>query len=310
MNFDLAELRAFVALADLGNFGQAAASLNLSQPALSRRIEKLEVALESKLFERTTRKVELTPIGRNYLESARHILNEVQSSLLYSRDFSHRLSGEINIACVPSAVELLLPRVIEDYHNRFPRIRIRIADEAASEILVAVMRGQADFGLTYMSAQEPDLDFEAIFEEPFVVACPSGHPLALKKQVRWSELTDHNYMTIAQGSMNRTLIDLALKQAKFKPNWYCEVRHVPALVSLIAAGLGVGVVPRLAMPIDALPAVVSIPLIEPALSRTLGLVRRRGRPLSPAAQYFYEILLASLPGNETLNRLAKAVADS
>jgi DNA-binding transcriptional LysR family regulator len=300
MNFDLADLRAFVAVADTGSFGQAASALNLSQPALSRRIAKLESALNVQLFQRTTRTVQLTPVGRNFLDSARHILNEVEISVLGSRDLSASLSGEINIACVPSAVAYLLPEAIDAYQQRYPRMRLRIADESASEILVAVMRGQADFGLTYLNAPEPDLEFEPVFEEPFVAACPRNHPLAAKESVTWAELVEHRYMTIAKGSVNRALLDMALVQAGLQPNWHCEVRHVPALVSLVAAGLGVGVVPRLAMPIDAHPLLVSIPLVEPALSRTVGLVRRHGRPLTPAAQRFYEILLESLKDNPTL----------
>lgn len=303
MNFDLADLRAFVAVADHGSFGQAAQSLKLSQPALSRRIDKLESALDVQLFERTTRKVELTPTGRQFLDSARHILNEVQTSLLGSRNLAGRFAGEINVACVPSAVGYFLPGVIAAYQQRFPRMRVCIADETATEILTAVMRGHADFGLSYLSATEPDLDFEPVFDEPFVVACRHDHPLARQRQVAWVELKKHRYMTIAHGSANRALIDMALHRAGIQPDWYCEVRHVPALVSLVEAGLGVGVVPRLAMPIDAHPVLVSIELVDPPLSRTLGLVRRRGRPLSPAALRFYEMLLDSLHDNPVMRHL-------
>jgi DNA-binding transcriptional LysR family regulator len=293
MNFDLGDLRAFVAVADLGSFGAAAKARHLSQPALSRRVEKLEGALGVRLFERTTRKVELTTVGRSFLHSARHVLIELESSLLGTQDLAERLAGEVTIACVPSAVRYFLPGVLKEYHQRFPRIRVRLVDEASADILLAVARSEADFGLTYIGTQEPDIEFEPILEEPFVVACSGNHPLARKRKVTWAELSKYDYMTVAQGSGNRTLIDLALTKASARPQWFCEVRHVPALVSLIEAGLGVGVVPRLAMPKDIHPSLVSIPIVEPSVTRTLGLIRRRGRPLSAAAQQFYELLLRS-----------------
>src|SRR5215207_7115899 len=104
MNFDLADLRAFVAVADLGSFSAASQTLHLSQPALSRRVEKLEVALGFRLFERTTRKVELNAMGRSFIPKARHVLNELESALLGMTDLSDRLRGQVSIACVPSAV--------------------------------------------------------------------------------------------------------------------------------------------------------------------------------------------------------------
>jgi DNA-binding transcriptional LysR family regulator len=304
MNFDLADLRAFVAVADLGSFSLAAKSLNLSQPALSRRIEKIETALRIQLFERTTRRVEMTTIGRSYVQSARHVLNELDNSLLGTRSLAEKLSGEVNIACVPSAVGYFLPSVIKTYHKRFPRIRIRVADETASAILLAVTRAQADFGLTYLGTQEPDIEFEPLFVEQFVAACPRNHPLARKSRVTWADLSNYEYLTVAQGSGNRTLIDLALAGVAQRPDWYCEVRHVPALVSLIEAGLGVGVVPRLAMPLEDHPTLVSIPIEEPSLNRTFGLIRRRGKLLSAAAQQFYDLLLESLRGNNAVLRVA------
>jgi DNA-binding transcriptional LysR family regulator len=207
------------------------------------------------------------------------------------KDASERISGQVTIACVPSAVGYFLPAVIKQFHERYPRVRLRLIDEATAEVLLAVARGEADFGVTYIGTQEPDIDFEPLLTEPFVVACPVGHRLAKQKRITWNELAGDDYMTIAQGSGNRFLIDQALSQVSAGPQWFCEVRHVPALVSLIAAGLGVGVVPRLAMPPRGHSSLVSIPLEGPELTRTIGLIKRRGRELMPAAQLFHDMLL-------------------
>lgn len=292
MNFDLADLRAFLAVADLASFRAAAEALHLSQSALSRRVDKLEDALGVQLFTRTTRKVELTTVGRTFVHRARNVLNELDSALLGIQDVAQRLSGEVTLACVPSAVGHFLPAAIDLYHQRYPQIRIRVIDESSSDVLLAVTRGEADFGVTYIGTQEADIEFRPMMNDAFVVACTSSHPLASRKRLRWDELAGHNYITLAQGSGNRFLIDQALAHSEQRPRWFCEVNHVPALVSMIEAGLGIGVLPRMALPPDGNGSKLrAVNLTDPQIVRTLGLISRRGKPLGHAAQLFYDLLI-------------------
>lgn len=293
MNFSLSDLRAFVAVAELSSFRAAATELHLSQPALSRRIEKLEDALGVRLFDRTTRSVEMTAVGREFSRKARELLNGLEESLLGIRDVATRVTGEVTVACVPSAVRYFLPAVLRKYHETWPRIVVRLIDEGANEVLNLIVRNEADFGLNYIGTQEPDVEFEPVLKEPFVVACPPDHPLARKRKVTWAELGQYDYMTVGKASGNRMLLDLALTDVPERPQWYCEVRHVSTLVSLVEAGLGVAAVPRLAMPPGKHPTLTSVPLVEPTVSRTVGLIRRRGRSLSPAAQQLYDMLLTA-----------------
>lgn len=301
MNFDLADLRAFLSVADLGSFKAASAAIHLSQSALSRRIDKLEDALGVALFVRTTRKVELTTVGRSFVPKARNVINELESALLGISDVAERISGEVTIACVPSAVGYFLPSVLREFHRRYPGIRLRVIDESSFNILLTVVRGEADFGLTYIGAQEADIEFQPVLQDPFVVACLKEHPLAKRRKIKWTELGKYDYIALAQGSGNRLLIDLALAQSNVHPRWFCEVHHVPALVSLVEAGLGLGVVPRLAMPPNGHSALVSVPLCEPEVIRTLGLIKRRGRALTAAAQLLHD-LLAQLMTNKGLRQ--------
>jgi DNA-binding transcriptional LysR family regulator len=289
MNFDLADLRAFLSVVDLGSFRAAADSLHLSQSAVSRRIDKLEDALGVDLFVRTTRRVELTTIGRTFVHKARSVMYELESALVGIADFAERISGVVTVACVPSAVGHFLPGVIRKFHELHPRIRVRLIDEASADLLLAVANGEADLGLTYIGTQEPDIEFEPLLEDPFVVACTSDHPLARHKRVSWDELARHDFVSLAQGSGNRFLLDQALAHVERKPDWFCEVQHVPALVSLLEAGLGIGVVPRLALPLQG--RLVSVELTEPSLSRTIGIIRRRDRPLRAPAEHFQRLLL-------------------
>lgn len=297
MNFDLADLRAFLAVADLSSFRAASDLLHLSQSALSRRVDKLEDALGVQLFIRTTRKVELTTVGRTFVHRARNVMSELENALLGIQEVAQRLSGEVTIACVPSAVGHFLPAAIDAYHKLYSQIRIRLLDESSGNVLLAVTRGDADFGVTYIGTQEADIQFRPVMDDAFVVACPVTHPLARKKRVRWSELDGHAYITLAQGSGNRFLIDQALAQSEHRPRWFCEVNHVPALVSMIEAGLGIGVLPRMALPPDdGVGRLRAVRLTDPQITRTLGLISRRGKPLAPAAQLFYDILVESARG--------------
>jgi DNA-binding transcriptional LysR family regulator len=293
MNFDLSDLRAFVSVADLASFRAAAEALHVSQPALSRRVDKLEQALGFRLFERTTRKVELNAMGRAFLPRARHVLGELESALLGMVDLSARIYGLVTVACIPSAVDNFVAGVVRDFHQRYPGIRVRLLDQSATEILMSVARTEADFGITYLGSHEPDLEFEQLVVEPFVLACRSDHPLAKQQQVRWSELANHECVVLAPGSGNRLLIDQGLAHSKVHPLWTCEVQHVPAQLSLIEAGVGVGAVPKLALAGGAGASLVGVPLVEPALMRRVGVVRRRGRPLMGGVQAFHDALIAA-----------------
>lgn len=290
MNFDLADLRAFVAVADIGSFRAASVALHLSQPALSRRVGKLEQALGFRLLERTTRKVELSAMGRSFIPKARHVLNELETALLGMTDLSDRLYGQVSVACVPSVVGNFLASVVKKFHQQFPRIRVRLLDQSAAEILLAVARSEADFGINYLGTQEPDLEFEPLFEESFVLACPLDHPLASRTEITWTEVAKYESVILAPGSGNRMLIDQGLSAVTSRAAWTCEVRHVPALVSLVEAGIGVGVVPHLAIAEGKQATLKTVPIIDPKIVRTIGVTKRRGRPLSPAAQAFHDLL--------------------
>lgn len=292
MNLELSDLRAFVAVAERGNFSAAAEEIHLSQPALSRRIAKLEGVLGVRLLERTTRRVDLTAFGRDFARKARDLLNGFDETLLGVGELAARMSGEVTIACVPSAVRHFLPEVLREYHEKYPRIMIRVLDEGASEVLSSVVRSEADFGLNYIGAQEGNIEFEPVMKEVFVVACRRDHPLAKRTSLTWAELAAHDYMTVAKASGNRFLLDLALADTPGLPRPFCEVRHVMSLISLVEAGVGIAAVPRLAMPPGEHPVLTSIPLKGPEVTRTLGLLRRRGVLLSSAAQHLYDIILA------------------
>ena len=128
INFDLNDLLAFRAVAELSNFRKAAESVHLSQPAFSRRIDKLEQALGVRLLERTTRRVTLTAVGRDFERKVRELLDELDATLLGIRGVAATRMGEVTVACVPSTVYYYLSQVIRRYHERCPKVRVKVLD--------------------------------------------------------------------------------------------------------------------------------------------------------------------------------------
>jgi DNA-binding transcriptional LysR family regulator len=289
INFDLNDLLAFRAVADLSNFRKAAEVVHLSQPAFSRRIDKLEQALGVRLLERTTRRVTLTAVGRDFERKVRELLDELDATLMGIRGVAVTRMGEVTVACVPSTVYYYLSQVIRRYHERAPKVRVKVLDASANEVLAAVSRGEADFGINFIGAQEGDLDFKPLVEERFVAACRRDHPLARLRRANWSQLSEYDYISVGRTSGNRVLLDQALAGVANRPEAIYEAQHVTTTLGLVEAGLGVAAVPSMAMPAADHPLLVSVPLVDPVVTRKVGLIRRRGRSLSPAAQQLYDL---------------------
>ncbi|WP_449429909.1 LysR family transcriptional regulator [Pseudomonas putida] len=283
INFDLNDLQAFRAVVEQGSFRKAADAVRISQPALSRRIEKLEDALGVRLFERTTRKVSLTQAGRGFLPSVERLLDDLDVALLGISEVASTRLGHVTVACVPSAAYYFMPRVIAHYHRQFPRIKVKVLDSSAHEVLSAVVNGEADFGLSFLGTLEAEVEFEPLVREGYVMACRRDHPLAGRISVTWDEFYQQDYISLHSTSGNRFLLDQALSGIVPQRPSICETRHVTTMIGLVEAGLGVAAVPLMAMPAADHPILTRVPLTDPQVMRSVGLIKRRGRTLTPAA---------------------------
>ncbi|CAM5184434.1 DNA-binding transcriptional LysR family regulator OS=Castellaniella defragrans OX=75697 GN=HNR28_000108 PE=3 SV=1 [Castellaniella defragrans] len=290
IKFELQELQAFVAVAEKLSFREAADLLSISPPALSRRIEKLEATLNARLFDRSTRRVELTNVGRAFVERARRALDELERGVLGIEELAAHHQGVVTVSCVPSVAYYFLPSVVARFTQLYPNIRVQILDESANTVLNNVLNFRADFGVNFVGTQEPDLRFESILSEPFVLAVPADHRLAKRRQVRWKELTKERFITVGRNSGNRILLDSALASVKDRPSGFFEVAHVSSLLGLVEAGLGVAAVPKLALSDKNYSTTRGITLIEPQVFRTLGLLYRKNNELSPTARVLYELI--------------------
>ncbi len=291
INAELLDFRAFLSVLACGSFHRAAQELNISQPALSRRIKGLERALGTTLIERSTRHVAPTAIGQQLRPLVARLLDEFEDSVLSIGGLGGRYTGQVTIASVPTAAFYFLPRVVRVFNQRFPGIRFRILDLSANEGLEAVARGEVEFGINFTGATRRDLRFTPLLQDEFVLACRRDHPLAKSRELRWRDLGGYPLIGVSQSSGNRAVLDQALGRTKVKLDWFYEVTHLSTSLGLVEAGLGISVLPKLATPQTEHPVIATIKLKNPVVSRTIGLVERHGARLTPAAERFRQLLI-------------------
>lgn len=291
LKFDLGDLQAFRSVCELGSFRAAASALHLSQPALSRRVEKLEEALDVKLLDRTTRRVNLTAIGRDFSRKSQNLLDDLDDMLLGVKDVAATRLGEVRVACVHSVAWYFLPRILAKFTKAYPRIRVRVMDSGANDVLTNVAQGYADFGINLMGQHEANITFQPLLQERFVLACLLGHPLAAKTSVKWEELSQYHLIGLDKSSGNRLMLDLALAKLPNRPSTFFEALHVQSVLGMVEAGIGVAAVPQLAMPGSGHKHLVGVPLVDPVVERELGLLTKQGRSLTPAAKALFDLLV-------------------
>ncbi|MCK0551527.1 LysR family transcriptional regulator [Pantoea ananatis] len=277
VNFDLNDLYAFRALVEYGNFRIAAESICLSQSALSRRIEKLETALGIRLFDRTTRRVTLTLYGQTFAARSEQLLSNFEEVMSDISKVSQDRTGLVTVATVPSAAYYFMPDVIRRFQARYPRVRVKIIDSSAGNVIEAVTSGQADFGICFSGNPPPDTEFLPLVEDVYVVACRHDHPLASRKSLTWEEFYQQDYVGLDKTSGNRNLLDSALGHVVPARPSICETRHVTTMLGMVEAGIGIAAVPAMSMPSSGHSVLVHLPLTDPVVKRTVGLIRRSGR---------------------------------
>lgn len=291
MKIDTLGVQAFIAIARHRNFRRAAAALHITQTALSRRLQTLEGYLGMRLIERTTRSVELTRTGAEFLPRAQRLLTELESALTDIRQTGRAMRGSVTVACVPSIGARYLPHVIRQYSVAYPHNRVTIYDHSSLGVTEAVLRREAEFGLNVTVSHVSGLVSRPLARDRFVLICRDDHPLAVRRKVSWAQLEPH--LLIFPGSLNanRLALELALTTEQLRLHTYYEVQHSSTALGLVAEGVGVAVIPDLAVQKEAYPRIRVIPLVEPAVARSLVLVAQRNAHLSPAARALYDMLV-------------------
>ncbi|QNP49118.1 LysR family transcriptional regulator [Diaphorobacter aerolatus] len=299
MNISSRQIDAFLALAAQRNFTRAAAQCHLSQPAFSALIKVLEEDLGVRLFDRSTRHVELTTEGANFMESAERIRSEVNQAISGMRDAATLRRGRVAIALLPSLAAGWLPERLAEFRERFPGIEIEIADVLSEPCIDRVASGKADFALAAIRADTPDLQAEPFCSDDFHLVCKPDHPLAKGTRkhpittITPQELAKWPFIHMARHSSVRQFLEAALHPLPMKS--VMEVEQLATVMGMVRAGLGISAIPALALFHFQQQGLVTWPLPWPELTRQIYLVRRRDRSLSVAAQAMYALLMEKRP---------------
>ncbi|WBY00683.1 LysR substrate-binding domain-containing protein [Ramlibacter tataouinensis] len=294
INLTLQQLEAFEKVAASGSFRAAAQALFVSQPALSRTIRVAEAALGTRLFDRDTRHVALTPSGQELLPIARRILQEFDSAFSELSQFVDGRRGHVTVAALPSVGVALLPRAVATLRRRLPDVGFTLEEAPAAPLLQRVEQGLVDFGITVEPPADARLRYTHLLDDPFVLVCRRDDPLAQRKAVPWTALAGRPFIgSSAQGSIG-PIVDAALLRQDITVTPTLEYPSVAAGGAMVAEGLGITVLPRLALGLVASRGLAVVPLQRPVVGRRIGIVSRIGRSLSPAAQGMVRYLAEEL----------------
>lgn len=279
------ELLAIVALNEYGSFVAAASYLKTSQPALTRAIKRVERTLGVTLFARNTRRVEITPAGREFVLVAERILNELQLSVRNLSETTNEQRGLITISTYSAFAVHTLPDVVRRYRDTHPSMEVRIREGRQSEIIEDVRNGAADFGIGYVDSVPDTLGSELLRREPLFVVIPAAHPLAVRKRqrVRLEELRDESLISPPSDTFLRRLVDGAAANAGITLTYEVTVDRLLSLIGHVRAGVGIAVIPEGVLPPKPLKDVEAALLVEPSLTVSVGLITLPTRYLTPAA---------------------------
>jgi DNA-binding transcriptional LysR family regulator len=243
---ELRHLRYFRAVAEELHFGRAAERLHIAQPPLSQQIRQLERELGVELLTRTTRTVELTPAGRAYLRRVIKILEGVEEAGHQARRLAEGTEGQLTIGCVGSATYSLLPRLVLALRDTLPGVDVGVRGEMLAPAQVsALLAGEIDLALLRPPVHQDGIETEILRRDRLLVAMPAGHPLAALSEVPVEDLRDEDFVAHAAGrSVMHSLLNSAAAAAGFVPQVRHEVAETSTLVTLVAAGLGVAIVPE------------------------------------------------------------------
>ena len=294
VNLTLQQLEAFLQVATTCNFRLAAEALHVSQPALSRTVRMAEQALKTRLFDRDTRHVEITPAGRELLPIARRILDEFDSAFSELAQFLEGRSGQVTMAALPSVGVALVPAAIAAFRARQPEVAFNLSEAPAEPLLNAVNEGLVDFAITVEPAPDRRLRYTHLFDDPFVLVCRRGDPLASHASASWSVFADHPFLASAFQSSIRPVTNAVFLQKGLQIRPAFEYPSVAAGGAMVAQGLGIMALPRLALQLIPTGALAVVPLQRPVIARRIGVVTRIGRSLSPVCSAFIESLPAQL----------------
>jgi DNA-binding transcriptional LysR family regulator len=289
MNVTLRQLRVFIEVARRQSFSRAGDEIGLTQSAVSRCVRELETEIGVKLIDRTTREVRLTDVGTNLVATLARLLTDLDDALREVRDIGEQRRGRVVVAASPTVACRLMPQVVAECGRQFPYVTLGLRDDVQSDVVRKLRSGEVDFGVIIGPVLDDDLETEVLMADSFCVVVRADHRLAARERAAWKELDGEQLVMLDSASGSRPLIDAVLSEQRVHARIVQELGHPATVYGLVEAGVGISVLPWLALPLPQGSSLVARPL-TPRAERTVELVRRRDRSLSPAAEAVWGLI--------------------
>lgn len=292
MKITIRQIECFLAVAELGSFSRAGERLNTAQPALSQAIKDLEGELSLRLFDRTTRRVELTDAGREFRDAAADILEQLGDAVRNVREIADKKRGRLRIAAPPLLAGIYLPAAIAEFRERFPGIVVTLQDVGTEEIMEMVRSGGADCGVGTFSAAVTEFERTVLLRDKLVLVGRAFPDLPAHEPVSWRYLEGQPVIALTRSSGIRLLVEIGFETAgvAFQPAF--EVSQISTVLAMVEAGLGLAVLPSYALEDAKARDLVGLPLAEPTISREVVIIQHADRSRSPAVREFVAIMQA------------------
>ncbi|HEX2827125.1 MAG TPA: LysR family transcriptional regulator [Burkholderiales bacterium] len=287
MNLKLRQLAGFVALTRCGSFSAAARELAMTQPAFSQLIRQLENALQVRLFERTTRRVELTEAGTRFLAMVQRPLDDLEDAHVTMREIAGGKRGRIAFASLPSVAFAAATTALARFKAGHPHIHVRLIEEQNLNIVEKVLSREIDFGIGTLDTAHADLDFAPLIDDELVAVFPARHAFAKLRTVAWRDFANEPLVLLTGRSNVRTIVDRHLGRAA-EPAY--DVAGMVTALAMVRARLGVTAMPRIALGELNMNGLGSKPFGAPRPTRRIGIITHARRRLSPAAQAYVDLL--------------------
>ncbi|MDZ4350149.1 MAG: LysR substrate-binding domain-containing protein [Xanthomonadaceae bacterium] len=291
---NLRDLKYLVTLADLKHFGRAAEACFVSQPTLSTQIRKLEEELEVTIIERAPRKVMLTPAGREIVDRARRVLADVEQLREIARRSRDPEAGTVRLGLFPTLAPYLLPHVVPGIRQRFPRLELLLVEEKTNEILNRIHDGRLDAGVLALPlpGHDDQLHVEPLFNEPFVLAVPEGHPFTQHASIAASDLAGSDLLLLEEGHcLREQALDVCHLSGASERTGF-RATSLETLRQMVASNVGMTLLPTLAIkpPVPPPDHIRLIRFSGKAPYRRIALVWRRSSAMDDFLKKLAEVL--------------------
>jgi LysR family hydrogen peroxide-inducible transcriptional activator len=296
---EIHQLRYFVAVADEGNFSRAATKVRVAQPSLSQQIRKLEAEIGQPLFDRLPRSVILTEAGRCFLDYARQILASIGDARRCVDELKGKISGDVAVGAIPTIAPYVLPELVVTFQKHYPDVTLHIVEDVTAAISRRVEAGELDVALASTCQRSPTLRVEHLGKEPLLALVPEGHALAKQTVITLDDLKSQRFLLLHEMHCLSQQVHHLLESRRLHPEVALAGSQLSTIANMVAAGIGVSIVPRMMVKHQETPGCVSLPFAPPVPERELNFLHNPLRFQSKAAAAFHGEAAALLSGDDS-----------